>query len=452
MTRRIAPVFIVLCTVVVAFGAARAYAQEVSNVHLLQEIRQLKQTVAEQAQRIGELEDRMGSKQKPAARAAATAEVPEELSEQIDKHLNARIPAYKAFEGLDFTGWVTTIGQYARNANGADMLSRTEDATDASYTAHIILDKKFGDYGWGLVHFQGGNGVGVTDELQLFSNVNYDATDTDSNASITEAWYEHYFEPWELSLTVGKLDAFSYIDTNEYAYDQALQFLGNMFCNSPVIEFPTDSGEAAVRLAWEPTEKLVIDVLAMDSNADGEDIFDALFLATQLNFKPALFGRSGNYRLIFWQNNAGHTTWMDTTEDKENGLGWGVSFDQEFTDCLGGFFRYGWQDPDVYLNGESVSLYQSYSFGPQIKGALWGRKEDVVGIGFGQAVPSKKYKEANGLIAKTESHLECYYAFKANEHFTISPDLQVIWRPYGKDAANGDGTIVVSGLRGQLDF
>jgi hypothetical protein len=30
--------------------------------------------------------------------------------------------------------------------------------------------------------------------------------------------------------------------------------------------------------------------------------------------------------------------------------------------------------------------------------------------------------------------------------------LQIIWQPYGKDAANGDNTIVVGGLRGQVDF
>jgi len=30
--------------------------------------------------------------------------------------------------------------------------------------------------------------------------------------------------------------------------------------------------------------------------------------------------------------------------------------------------------------------------------------------------------------------------------------LQVIWAPYGGDAANGDKTIVVGGLRAQVDF
>jgi carbohydrate-selective porin OprB len=138
--------------------------------------------------------------------------------------------------------------------------------------------------------------------------------------------------------------------------------------------------------------------------------------------------------------------------EKENGYGYGLSFDQELTDTIGVFARYGWQDPKVYLSGNTFSLERSWSLGPQLKGAAWGRPDDVTGVGFGQIMPSRKYKNANDLLAKTESHLEWYYNYKVNAHLSVSPDLQIIWRPYGKDAANGDGTIVVGGLRGQMEF
>jgi len=426
-------------------GYAQAQKQDVER-----QILELKATLAQQEARIRQLEDRLKAQEEESRPVAG--QVPPDLSRKIDRHLEEKIPAYPFMEGLDVSGWVTTVVQGARNANGDNLLSSREDATDASYSANIMLEKKFGEYGWGLVHFQAGSGAGLTDDLTLYSNVNYDALDADNDVSVIEAWYEHYFKAVPVTLAFGKLDALSYLDGNEYANDETSQFFSDMFCNSPVVEWPSDNGEAGLRLAWEPVKTVSFDLLALDSDADGEDAYDALFLAGQLLVKPGLLGKPGNYRFMFWRNNGNHTRWDDASRDKETGWGWGVSLDQELTDCLGGFFRYGWQDPDVFRNGESVSLSRAYSLGPQFKGTLWNRPEDVAGIGFGQVFASKKYKQANSLLAKPETHLECYYNFKANKYFTVSPDLQIIWRPYGKDAANGDGTIVVSGIRGELDF
>ena len=83
--------------------------------------------------------------------------------------------------------------------------------------------------------------------------------------------------------------------------------------------------------------------------------------------------------------------------------------------------------------------------------------DDAIGIAFGQAIPSDDYEEANedagtSLKADSESHLELYYSFKVNDHLTLTPDLQVIWDPYGGDGSAGDDTIVVGGVRGQVDF
>jgi len=428
-------------------GYAQQYQQPQD---LAREIRELKATLAQQAEKIRELEGRLKAQESKSQ--PVSGQLPPDLSEKIDRHLESKIPAYPFMEGLDISGWVTTVVQGARNANGEDRLSSREDATDATYSADILLEKKLNEDGWGLLHFRAGNGAGLTDDLQLYSNVNYNVFDADNNVSIIEAWYEHYFKTVPFTATFGKLDAISYIDGNEYANDDTSQFLGDMFNNSPVIEWPSDNGAGGLRLAWEHAEFWTIDFLAMDSDGDDEDAYDAPFLAAQINVKPKLSGRNGNYRFILWQNRAPHTRWNDATRDKENGYGFGISFDQGLTDNLGMFLRYGWQDPDVYLNSEVFSLEQAYSFGPQVKGCAWGRPDDTVGLGFGQVFASKKYKQANNLIAKPETHLEWYYNFRANKHFTVSPDLQVIWRPYGQDAANGDGTIVVAGGRAELDF
>jgi carbohydrate-selective porin OprB len=67
-------------------------------------------------------------------------------------------------------------------------------------------------------------------------------------------------------------------------------------------------------------------------------------------------------------------------------------------------------------------------------------------------MPSDEYKKSADLKADTESHMEAYYNFKVNEHLSISPDLQIIWDPYGGDAESGNKTIFVGGMRSQVDF
>ncbi|MCX5708036.1 MAG: carbohydrate porin [Candidatus Omnitrophica bacterium] len=427
--------------------------EPITNETLLKEIKALKETVNRQAQKIEDLEQRV-KQQEMHSPAPGVPAVTADIDKKIDERLEKRIPGYRILDGLSMWIGATTVLQSAHNANGDSQLSKKEDVTDASYAADITFEKKFEDYGEAYVYLSAGQGSGVDNRLALYQGVNYAAAD-DVNVTVAEAWYEQYFPAISGALAFGKLDAASYIDTNEYANDSDIQFLGLIFNNSPVVEFPSNG--AAVHFGASPLEWLSVNLIAQDGNADWADVFDGTFLAGQLNFKPKFFGKDGNYRLLAWNNGTNHTKWTDTEKDKESGYGYGLSFDQELTKSIGVFARYGWQDPKVYVvdtddPGSEFSLEQSWSLGPQFKGTLWGRPEDIAGIGFGQIIPSNKYKTFNDFQAKTESHLECYYNFKVNDHLNLSPDLQVIWQPYGKDATKGDGTIVVGGLRGRMDF
>jgi len=432
------------------FLCAAAFADSgPTNEEMLREIRDLKKTVEIQQKRIEALEQRVIRPESSAQAAGAPASV-SEIDRRIDERLSQRVPGYQLMEGLSFGVETTTIVQGAHDVNGADQLSDREDGTGASMTAKISFEKKFGDYGEGYVIFKSAPGAGVDRSLQLYGNVNNNACDN-SGVYMPEAWYEHYFQNISGALTFGKIDVTNYIDTNEYANMDTSQFLSGIFGNSPVIEFPSDNG-AGVHFGMAPYDLFDINLIVTDSTGGWNNVLDALFLAGQINFKPQFLGRPGNYGLVAWRNGDNHTKWADPSKEKENGYGYGVSVDQELTDTIGVFARYGWQDPDVYLNGSDFSLERSWSAGPQFKGTAWGRPDDVTGVGFGQIMPSRKYKNANALLAKTESHLEWYYNYKVNDHLSLSPDLQIIWRPYGKDAANGDGTIVVGGLRGQMEF
>lgn len=408
-----------------------------------EEITELKARIAQLEKRLVQQEDKTVEVEKIAHGAKR------EFSEFID---------YKAGEGLEIKPAGLTIGagatfilQGTNNANGDDLAKNGEDVTDVSYSMDLELEKTFDDYGLAFIHLETGDGAGVEDELQVFSNVNRDADDSDNSVSVTEAYYEHYFKILPLTLTFGKIDPTAYLDQNEYANDECTQFLGHIFRNSPALEFPDDNA-AGVRMAIEPVDFLGLEFTAMDANADWEDAFDNMFLAGQVNIKPNILDRPGNYRVYGWLNDKDHIKWDDALKTKEESYGFGLSFDQEITDVLGAFARYGWQDPEVYADGSDFSLEQFWSAGIQLAGSLWNRDEDVIAIAFGQVIPSDDYKKANDLKANTESHLEAYYNFKVNDNLSVSPDIQVIWDPYGGDAVNGDKTIFVGGVRAQVDF
>ena len=409
------------------FFSFSAFCDEEKNIK--EEIKRLKQ-------RIERLEERL------AGREAETAQ-----NQQRDNKLDEVV---KLLEGVRFGGGITFITQGTHNANGDGLSKNGDDVTDDSYSVDIEIEKKFSDYGKAYLHLEAGHGQGVTDELQVFSNVNADATG-DENLDLIEAWYEHYFKNLPLTFTFGKIDATRYIDTNEYANDETLEFLGDIFKNSPALEFP-DSNSVGIRLAAEPNDFLDIELVAMDANSDWEDVFDSIFFAGQINFKPNLFNKKGNYRIYGWLNDKNHIKWNDTAKIKEEGYGFGLSFDQELTGIVGIFMRYGWQNPKVYAEGADFSLEQSWGIGIQIAGKSWNRENDVFGIAFGRIIPSYDYKKFLGRKAEAEEHLEAYYKLWINRHFALSLDLQVIRHPYGDDAFRGDKTILIGGLRSQVDF
>jgi len=456
----------------VLFNCGLSRADEpVNNETLLKEIRELKNIVTQQAKKINDLESRVAQQETKAAIVGAPVNI-SEIDKKIDERLSQKAPAYQLMEGLSLSVGMTSVLQGAHNVNGNDQLSNKEDSTAGTISADITLNKKFGDYGEGFVYITAGQGAGLDGKIKTFGNVNYDA-DSDQTVRLSEAWYEVYFQQISGALAFGKLDPTKYVDTNSYANDETTQFLGGIFRNSPAVEFTDNS--LGVHFGVSPLEFFDLNLVAVDTKTEGdsagEDIFDAMFVGGQVNFKPKFFGKDGNYRFYAWENGANHTKWADAAKDKENSHGYGISFDQELTDVIGVFARYGWQDPKVFTpqydsagaldwSGSVYSIEQSWSVGPQFKGTAWGRPDDVTAIAFGQIIPSNDYKKYYGTIsgtgvelqAKTENRLEWYYNYKVNEHLSLSPDLQVIWQPYGKDSANGDGTIVIGGLRGQMDF
>ncbi|MFH1062002.1 MAG: carbohydrate porin [Candidatus Omnitrophota bacterium] len=365
-------------------------------------------------------------------------------------------------DGLSLGVHATMIIQGTNNANASGITVsnnsyKGDESTDSGYSVDLELEKHFADIpATAFLHIETGEGAGVADNLELFSNVNRDSDDSNGLLTVTELWWQQNFND-VFTLTFGKFDAAGFIDTNEYANDECKQFLSNMFRNSSVVEFPDSPIGLGLNIPFCQT--LEFDLVMAEGNADYAQVGDHPWIGLQLNLKPEFLQRPGNYRLMYWCNDAAHTSWTDGLKTKEKASGFGISIDQEICNNLGVFLRAGWQDDGAFLDSaadgitsEDFSLAAAYSAGFQLSGAAWKRANDTCGIAYGMIETSDDYKQAQARQGKTESHGELYYNIAVNKNLSITPDVQIISNPFGKDAPNGTATILVAGLRIQIDF
>ena len=378
--------------------------------------------------RVQELEQKLAEKEKVEVR------VPEGISGEVDS-------LKEAIGNLQFSLGITGIvqGTINNDDNARAVLGDGRDVFDGSYSVDLEIHAPVGENGDLWVYFEGGEGDNVTNELEVLGGVNADALGNSVSPEISTWGYEHSFKDGLAILTIGKLDPVAYFDTNNVANDETADFLSDFFINNNAVEFPDYT--PGVRLTLNPTEMLEINLGWLENDADFEDLFDDSFGIVELNFKPKFLGREGNYRFYGWVNGSDHEEWDDPTAD-EKGEGFGLSFDQELTDALTAFCRFGCQDKDVY----EAEYY--WTLGAAISGCMWGREEDVLAFAFGQAILGDEYGDTLADDGD-ESHFECYYSYKLNDHFTISPMIHVVTNPEGDDDAD---TVVIPGVRTQMDF
>jgi len=372
-------------------------------------------------------------------------------------------------------GKFTIGGNMTGIAQGSpDTKLRGEDGTaqkiGGSYQANITLTNELESVnGTALANIRVSQGQGLEEYLTLYSNVDNNVYRPLELFSLSEIYYEQRLFDDKLTINVGKLDPTVFVDKSRYANSDPAQFLARIFNNSPVIEFPANTG--GIRVGFNPFDWLYTDYLAMCGQSDWSNIQSNQFHLGRIGFKTNFFGQEGNYRFLTWINTNYHTKWMDTTSVKEKSYGFSLSFDQDVTRDIGLFSKFGWQDPRVFNpsneattfsfsnvspNAGNFSLEYMWSGGMQVKGGLWGREHDFCGLAVGQVVPSSYMKDAlegtdDARKAGNETHLEAYYNFFTNEYLAISPMFQLINNPYGGDAG-GDENIYIFTVRTHIDF
>jgi hypothetical protein len=420
---------ILLCAIQ-ALSATLGLASEeaITKEDLLEEIKALKT-------RVGELESKLSRRESGQSKEWGIAR---EEFEHTDTHiLHEDEESGLKIGGVGIGAGATFVGQYAIEPNTAPGDSEVIDGT---YSIDIEVESRIGKSGLVFLHLEAGEGPGLDgDEITTFSAVNRDAGDSGMDVQVTEVWYEHIFFDGRALCTAGKLDPTVYLDTNEIANDETTQFLSNTFRNSTGLEFPDDN-TYGLRTALLPADWAELNVGIFDDNADWEDLSGDIFSFAQINIKPSLFSRDGNYRAYFWYDNSKHAKWIDPAANSQANFGFGTSCDQEVMDNISLFTRFGWEDPDVSV------IEWAWSTGFQIGGDIWGRGNDYLGWAIGMDIPGGDYEDS-GNPGDPEGHIETYYSIHINDHLQLSPDYQFIWKPNG-----GGNPINIISLRGQLQF
>jgi hypothetical protein len=266
---------------------------------------------------------------------ASSGEHLEKELESLKERLNIlekKTEEAKEFKGvlsdLVIGGGITLVLQNAQNANAdSSDLYNGKTPSVASYSVDLGFEKNFDENNKMFIHLETGQGS-IESQLKVFSNVNRDSDESDGAISVTEAWYEHAFSESGFKLNIGKIDATSGVDENAYANDETEQFLGNIFRNSSVVDFPDDNS-FGVKVAYE-SDKADVSLQYLSADGVWKDVTKNIFVSGQLNLKPEFIkDKEGNYRFYGWTNTKQYVKWTDSSKNDENNYGFGVSFDQQ---------------------------------------------------------------------------------------------------------------------------
>lgn len=391
----------------------------------------------------------------------------------------------EALEGVTAGVSFTTLAQRANggaalNGKAESQLSWRGDAQVSLPGGHIGLSE-----GALFFHFRAGQGDGLSGLHPAYSVANAtafqlgaDQPDNDSPI-LAQAWYQLQVPLDEkplssskqhLELTFGKIDPFLFFDQNAAADDETTRFMNLAFVHNPLLDAGGGAGldsygfTPGLRLAYQndqfkPTGwGASLGVFGSGSGAAFNDSMKRPFVIAQADTRQRLFsGLNGNYRAYLWRN--GRATPFNNAADSSSEVqaGWGVSLDQQISEDITLWGRYGRASKGRMQFDRAVTL------GAEVSGNVWGRGADSLGLALGWLHTSDAFKAQSATLdadvaggpdfgwraSGSEQLAELYYRWRVNPQFELSPDYQLIRRSGANGAA---GAAHILGLRAQITF
>ncbi len=266
----------------------------------------------------------------------------------------------------------------------------------------------------------------VEDDLKDINGRNRD--------TLLEGWYAHTFtlgEDHKLELTGGIIDSVYWLDQNAYANDQYTQFMNSALVNSPNSFFPSFDTGGALRWDFGNWEIAGV-VMNIGENDDGNN-FNYYGVEIEYTLDTGL--GEGHYRAIVDTTSKAFLNPEGTSKERSQLLI--LSIDQELGETYGVWTRLGTQS-----NDPAIDLGTLYSGGVDIKGNLWGRAQDNIGIGYAFA------SGGNQDIDKYQV-FEAYVRFLLTEQVASTLDLQYV----KQDQKVGEGPSgFIPGVRVTAEF
>lgn len=221
-------------------------------------------------------------------------------------------PIHTAYQSR-ISGWLTAIAQ---GTSGVKTAGTKTDTSEGSISMDIFYESAIDGSGLFTIHFdvQQGNGITNIPSLLVAPNGNPTGPNNDIESFVNEqmhlveAWYETTLADGKLTVTLGQIDPTVYFDTNNYANNERFQFLANEFGNNTAIEFGGTGNfyGAGFRLTYSPSDFVDISLGALEGDGDYIDMFNRPFTIAEVDLKPKLSGKEGNYRFYYWENHLTH--------------------------------------------------------------------------------------------------------------------------------------------------
>lgn len=378
-------------------------------------------------------------------------------------------------DALDGVSVGASLVSVAQNANAAGSASGARESR-ANYRGDITVtlpgNSKSDVEGTIFTHLRFGQGTGVGLRPTYTSTANSTAFETgagadDSFAVLAQAWYQLKISLGDgpkansrhsLTLTGGKLDPFVFFDQNRIADDESSKFLNNAFVHNPLLDSGGDVGADAYGFApgliaqYRNTENkgaewgLSMGVLGSGPGANFSGGLRSPTVIVQAERQAVINYLPGTYRAYAWTN--GRAVGYDGVERRHTG--WGLSVDQQVSDSLSLFSRYGHQ-----ARGQS-RFDRAVTVGAEWAGNAWGRSADSLGLALGALRTGTNFRadapqlpDYGYTASGWERLAELYYRIKVNSNLELTPDLQLIRRPAGDGAAR---SVTVLGLRAKVNL
>jgi len=262
-----------------------------------------------------------------------------------------------------------------------------------------------------------------------------------------------------LTVQAGKFSIVDVFDGNSYARDPRKDFMNWSLWSSGAFDYAADKLGLGYGVTAELNQKqwavrggyFLMDAVSNSNNFDTK-VFQRGGYVFELETRYSLFSQPGKLRTIAWLNSAFSGSYRDTLNNPALMLdiaqtragrikyGYVFNLEQALSDDIGLFGRWSWNDGKTEIMA-FTDIDASLSTGLSIKGARWGRPDDVIGIGGAINALSKDHRDfiaAGGLGVligdgalnyRRERIFETYYAYALNKQLTLTADYQLITNP-----------------------